>query len=67
MVAAAARLLVISRNTLQGNAYSALTGDGDNMGRALVSLCRAAHHLYAEPINKDLSQNKTCRLVAAPG
>lgn len=46
---------VISTNTPLGNAYSALRGDRDNMGRALVILSRAAHHLYASAINKDLS------------
>ena len=49
---------VISRNTLLGNAYSALRGDRDNMGHALVILSSAAHHLYASAINKDLSQTQ---------
>lgn len=53
---------VISRNTLLGNAYSALSGDRDNMGHALVILCRAAHHLYASAINKDMSQTKMVRM-----
>lgn len=49
---------VISRNTLLGNAYSALRGDRDKMGHALVILCRAVHHLFAPAINKDLSQTE---------
>lgn len=56
---------VISRNTPRGNAYSALRGDRDNVGHALVILSRAAHHLYASAINKDLSQTKIWSLGEA--
>ncbi len=48
----------ISRNKLLGDAYSALRGDRDNIGHALVTLSRAPHHLYASAINKHLSQTK---------
>lgn len=57
---------VISRDSLWGNAYSALRGDRDNMGHALVILGTAAHHLYASAINKGLSQTRICSLDEAP-
>lgn len=50
---------VMSRNTPVGNAYSALRGDRDNMGHALVILGRDVQLLYTPAINKDLSPTET--------